>query len=128
MRRCSWKGASCPLAGYQASTCLPLRVNSRGCSSRKASTRSRSSARSTQTTRAFLLPNGKLKSAVTDWQRSLAKVYGTAAAVPDAHAHPYRDSFVVELLLSGMPLERVSVLLGHSSVKITERHYAPWVL
>jgi len=24
-------------------------------------------------------------------------------------------------------MERVSVLLGHSSVKITERHYAPWV-
>jgi len=23
--------------------------------------------------------------------------------------------------------ERVSVLLGHSSVKITEKHYAPWV-
>jgi len=24
-------------------------------------------------------------------------------------------------------MERVSVLLGHSSVKITERHYSPWV-
>ena len=34
----------------------------------------------------------------------------------------------MEFLLSGVPLERVSVLLGHSSVKITERHYAPWVL
>ncbi len=33
----------------------------------------------------------------------------------------------MELLLEGMPIERVSVLLGHSSVKITERHYAPWV-
>jgi hypothetical protein len=33
----------------------------------------------------------------------------------------------VELLLSGVPLERVSVLLGNSSVKITERHYALWV-
>jgi len=48
--------------------------------------------------------------------------------VPDAHAHRFRDTFAVELLLSGVPLERVSVLLGHSSVKITERHYAPWVL
>ena len=74
----------------------------------------------------FWSGNGKLKSAVTDWQRSLAKVYGTAG-VPDAHAHRFRDSFAVELLLSGVPLERVSVLLGHSSVKITERHYAPWV-
>jgi hypothetical protein len=31
------------------------------------------------------------------------------------------------LLLEGVPIERVSILLGHSSVKITERHYAPWV-
>ncbi len=75
----------------------------------------------------FWSGNGKLKSAVADWQRSLAKVYKTAG-VPDAHAHQFRDTFAVELLLSGVPLERVSVLLGHSSVKITERHYAPWVL
>ena len=27
----------------------------------------------------------------------------------------------------GVSLETVSVLLGHSSVKITERHYKPWV-
>jgi len=63
---------------------------------------------------------------VTDGQRSLAKVCGTAG-VPDAHAHCFRDSFAVELLLSGVPLERVSVLMGHFTVKITERHYAPWV-
>jgi integrase len=24
-------------------------------------------------------------------------------------------------------LDRVSILLGHKSVRITERHYAPWV-
>jgi len=35
-----------------------------------------------------------------------------------------RDTLTVELLLDGMPVERVSVLLGHSSVKITERHYS----
>jgi len=75
----------------------------------------------------FWSGNGKPKSAVADWQRSLAKVYKTTG-VPDAHAHRFRDTFAVELLLSGVPLERVSVLLGHSSVKITERHYAPWVL
>src|SRR5579872_663949 len=27
----------------------------------------------------------------------------------------------------GVPLEQVSILLGHKSVKITEKHYAPWV-
>jgi integrase len=39
----------------------------------------------------------------------------------------FRDTFAVELLLSGVPLDQVSILLGHSSVKITEKHYAPWV-
>jgi integrase len=37
-----------------------------------------------------------------------------------------RDTFAVELLLAGVPIERVSKLLGHSSVTITEKHYAPW--
>jgi len=73
----------------------------------------------------FWSGSGKLKSAVADWHRLLAKVYAIAG-VPGAHAHRFRDTFAVELLLSGVRLERVSVLLGHSSVKITERHYAPW--
>jgi integrase len=39
----------------------------------------------------------------------------------------FRDTFAVEMLLAGVPLEQVSMLLGHKSVKITEKHYAPWV-
>jgi integrase len=39
-----------------------------------------------------------------------------------------RDTFAVEYLLAGMPLEEVSRLLGHSSVLVTQKHYAPWVL
>jgi len=38
-----------------------------------------------------------------------------------------RDTFAVEMLLAGVPLEQVSLLLGHKSAKITEKHYAPWV-
>lgn len=64
--------------------------------------------------------------AVSDWQRALSRVDETASVL-DAHAHRFRDTFAVELLRSGVPLEHVSVLLGHSSIKITERHYAPWV-
>ena len=49
------------------------------------------------------------------------------AKVADGHAHRFRDTFATELLLAGVPLERVSVMLGHSSVKVTEKHYSPWV-
>jgi integrase len=38
----------------------------------------------------------------------------------------FRDTYAVELLLAGVPVDQVSLLLGHSSVKITERHYAPF--
>jgi hypothetical protein len=31
------------------------------------------------------------------------------------------------LLLAGVPIEDVSILLGHASVRITERAYAPWI-
>jgi integrase/recombinase XerD len=30
-------------------------------------------------------------------------------------------------LEKGVPLEEVSKLLGHTSIKTTEKHYAPWV-
>jgi len=68
----------------------------------------------------------KPKSAVGDWQRSLKRLF-ELGGVPDAHAHRFRDTFSVELLLAGVPIERVSILLGHQSVRITEKHYAPWV-
>jgi integrase/recombinase XerD len=68
----------------------------------------------------------KPKSAVGDWQRSLKRLF-EPGGVPDAHAHRFRDTFSVELLLAGVPIERVSILLGHQSVRITEKHYAPWV-
>jgi integrase/recombinase XerD len=66
------------------------------------------------------------KSCVGDWQRSLRRLF-KLGGVPDAHAHRFRDTFAVELLLAGVPLERVSILLGHQSVRITEKHYSPWV-
>jgi integrase/recombinase XerD len=68
----------------------------------------------------------KPKSAVGDWQLSLKRLL-ILAGVPDGHAHRFRDTFSVELLLAGVPIERVSILLGHQSVRITEKHYAPWV-
>ena len=74
----------------------------------------------------FWSGESKPKSAVGDWQRSLGRLF-KLAKVPDGHAHRFRDTFAVELLKAGVPLDRVSVLLGHQSVRVTERHYSPWV-
>lgn len=60
------------------------------------------------------------------WQRSLKRLF-KLASISGGHAHRFRDTFAVEFLLSGGTLEQLSVLLGHSSVRITERHYSPWV-
>ena len=43
------------------------------------------------------------------------------------HAHMLRDTFAVEMLLAGVPLDQVSMLLGHTSIATTARHYSPWV-
>lgn len=81
----------------------------------------------------FWSGNGLLKSAVSDWQRSLRRVFQLAEIQHEdgiakrCHPHMFRDTFAVEMLLAGVPLEQVSILLGHKSIKITEKHYAPWV-
>lgn len=59
-------------------------------------------------------------------RRQLKRIAGVAG-VADPGWHRFRDTFAVELLVGGVPLERVSMLLGHQSILITERHYAPWV-
>ncbi len=74
----------------------------------------------------FWSGNGLPKTTVADWQRSLRKLF-EIANVKGGHAHRFRDTFAVELLLAGVPIDQVSVLLGHSSVKITEKSYSPWV-
>lgn len=78
----------------------------------------------------FWTGQGKLETAVKDWQGRLRDVFdlaGVSKGEGNAVAHRFRDTFAVELLLAGVPIERVSILLGHSSVRITEKHYNPWV-
>ena len=74
----------------------------------------------------FWSGRGTKKSCVGDYQRAFKKLY-ELAKVENGHARRWRDTFAVELLLAGVPLEQVSVLLGHQSTKVTERHYSPWV-
>jgi integrase len=81
----------------------------------------------------FWSGNGNPKSAVADWQRAYRRLFEVAGLKkPDSerkrcHPHMFRDTFAIELLLAGVPIDQVSVLLGHKSVKITEKHYSPWV-
>jgi integrase/recombinase XerD len=74
----------------------------------------------------FWAGGSKVESTTGDWQRTLKGVFNNAG-ISDGHAHRFRDTFAVGLLQAGVPMERVSVLLGHSSIKVTERYYAPWV-
>jgi integrase/recombinase XerD len=74
----------------------------------------------------FWSGQGTTKSCVGDYQRAFKKLY-ELAEVENGHAHRWRDTFAVELLLAGVPIEQVSVLLGHQSIKVTEKHYSPWV-
>jgi integrase len=42
-------------------------------------------------------------------------------------SHRLRDTFAVDLLQKGVPMEEVSKLLGHTSIRTTEKHYAKWM-
>jgi integrase/recombinase XerD len=74
----------------------------------------------------FWTGGSRLQTATGDWQAKLKKLF-ERANLADGHAHRFRDTFAVELLLANLPIERVSILLGHTSIRITEKHYAPWV-
>lgn len=76
--------------------------------------------------RYFSTGNAQPKTARANWSRYLDSVFRNAA-VENAHSHRFRDTFAVRLLEKGVPMETVSILLGHSSIRVTERHYRPWV-
>jgi integrase/recombinase XerD len=69
---------------------------------------------------------GKERTATTNWSDELRKVF-RSAGLPKGHPHQLRDTFAVELLKNGIPLEEVSRALGHDSIKTTEKYYAKWV-
>jgi integrase/recombinase XerD len=81
----------------------------------------------------FWTGNGAKKSAVADWQRSYRRLFklvdlkNADGKKKRCYPHMFRDTFAVELLLAGVPLDQVSILLGHRSIKTTEKHYSPFV-
>lgn len=70
----------------------------------------------------FWSGNGDPKTTVADWQRSFRRLLELADV--QGHFHMLRDTAAVSWLSKGVPLETVSILLGHSSVRITEKHLA----
>jgi integrase len=50
-----------------------------------------------------------------------------AAGLSHRTSHNFRHHFAVEHLLNGTPIEDVSRLLGHNSIRITIQFYGAWV-
>ena len=76
--------------------------------------------------RYFSTGNARPQTARANWSRYLGAVF-QMAKVKNGHSHRFRDTFAVSLLEKGVSVDNVSALLGHSSVRITERYYKPWV-
>ena len=71
---------------------------------------------------------GAKHSAAERFGKMITKVFDAAGIPSDGHmvSHRLRDTFAVDLLEKGVPLEEVSKLLGHESIRTTEKHYAKW--
>jgi integrase len=65
-------------------------------------------------------------STVKIWETTFRTVF-EKAEIEGGHIHRFRDTFAVRLLEKGVSIETVSVLLGHSNIGITLKHYRPWV-
>ena len=77
----------------------------------------------------FWSGEGDPQSATSNWgQRYIAPVFKAANIHSDGNmlSHRLRDTFAVDLLEKGIPMEEVSRLLGHRSIRTTERSYAKW--
>ncbi len=74
----------------------------------------------------FATGNATAETDCSNWRRRFRKLF-RLADVPDGHPHRFRDTFAVGMLQADVTLEQLSILLGHRSIRVTEKHYAPWV-
>lgn len=68
----------------------------------------------------------KLRTAIGSASKTISAI-GKHAGVAGARPHRFRDTFSVNLLQNGADIRTVQLLLGHTSVVTTEKHYAPFV-
>ena len=75
----------------------------------------------------FWTGGGLETSAVTNWQHDLRTLFRSAFGKNTRFTpHCLRDTAACGWLTAGIPMEEVSKLLGHTSIKTTEKHYAAW--
>jgi integrase/recombinase XerD len=76
----------------------------------------------------YIFWDGESKIVKTWTKYLIAPVFKAAKVHSDGYmvSHRLRDTFAVDLLEKGVPMEEVSRLLGHLSIKTTERSYAKW--
>ena len=58
------------------------------------------------------------------WRKAYSRVFKLAGVL--GHCHQFGHTYATRLLRAGVPLDTVSIMLAHSSVKITQKHYAAW--
>ena len=78
----------------------------------------------------FWTGDGTGETIAKTWANRYVRPVFEAAGIPcDGHmlSHRLRDTFAVDLLQKGVPMEEVSKLLGHTSIRTTEKHYAAWI-
>lgn len=74
----------------------------------------------------FWSGDSAITTATDNWRVRLTKIF-KAAGITGGHPHRFRHTFAVDLLLRGVAIDQVKDLLGHHSVKITEKHYLSFV-
>lgn len=75
----------------------------------------------------FCQPGERMATIRERFRARLAVAWKKTGIQKRFHPHMTRDTFAIEMLLAGVDLKLVSTLLGHSSIRITEAHYSPWV-
>jgi integrase/recombinase XerD len=72
----------------------------------------------------FWSGEGKLKSAVSAWERTIKRLYKITKF--RCHAHRFRHNLATELLAKGIPVSEVAAILGNSP-KMIEKVYSQWI-
>jgi site-specific recombinase XerD len=76
----------------------------------------------------FWSKRGLAETAANVWRRSFMTAVVKSKFPRRGHPHMVRDTFAVEALLAGVPVDQLSLMLGHRSIRTTQDHYMPFVL